>query len=93
MSVTSKHTGPNKHYDPSLDLTNEQRHRFTRVANKAADNRARKQALNKQEHGVVHDPVEEPIKDNRESQPNWLRVIIWSSVIGLLWGWILFMTG
>ncbi|MDN3679925.1 hypothetical protein QWZ04_06235 [Vibrio tapetis subsp. quintayensis] len=96
MSITSKHTGPNKHYDPNLDLTNDQRHRFTRVANKAADLRARKKALYKQEHDVrdvEHDLAEEPSEDRKTDQPSWLRIAIWSAVIGLLWAWILFMTG
>ncbi len=95
MSVTSKHTGQNKHYDPSLDLTNDQRHRFTRVANKAADRRSRKEAANRYEHAhddAKHDMVDDPTEVNKKEQPNWLRIVIWSLVVGLLWAWILFMT-
>jgi len=93
MAVTPKHTEPGKHYDPSKELSNDQRHRFTEIANKAAERRAEKEAAAKRQHQLEEHPHPEPVPQGHpKPQPNWLRTVIWSLVLGLLWIWILFMT-
>ncbi len=42
MAVVPKHPDHYPHYDPKEDFTNEQRHRFTQVANQAEEQRRRR---------------------------------------------------
>lgn len=43
MAVTRMHTDPGKAYDPSKELTNSQRKRYSEVANKAEEKREQRE--------------------------------------------------
>lgn len=105
MAVTRMHTDPGKPYDPSKELTNNQRQRFSEVANKAEERRelrelydevlhpgkARAKAIAKAK--AMREQAEQKIEKPKRKLPElgFWRVLIWSITLGAFWVWILFM--
>ncbi|CCN70614.1 conserved hypothetical protein [Vibrio nigripulchritudo SFn27] len=94
MAVSPKHNDIGKHYNPDQDFSNDQRHRFTEIANRAAERRAQKNAVgsnaasNKQPQ-----PKAKTHKRKKTFFSGLVRAAIWSAVLGLTWLWVIFMTG
>ncbi|RTZ23927.1 hypothetical protein [Vibrio penaeicida] len=92
MAVTRKQGDTGKHYNPEQDFNNDQRHRFTEIANQAAERRAQKAALHGRSEAQekAHKPTAPKRKKSRYG--GLIRVVIWSLVLGLTWLWVIFMT-
>ncbi len=105
MAITKRHTDPGKGYDPSQELSNSQRQRFSEVANRAEEKREQREI-----YEAALDPRKARLwkaKRNRKAQNNpavtlsknrtkarilsFLRVLIWSITLGAVWLWAMFM--
>ena len=104
MAHTRMHTDPGKHYDPNTELTNNQRKRYSEVANKAELRREQRElykaALNpaKKRIEALAKAKEElkrqqslNAKQRKMPELTFLRVLIWSITLGAFWVWVLFM--
>ncbi|MCW8333851.1 hypothetical protein J4N42_20825 [Vibrio sp. SCSIO 43135] len=91
MAVVPKHTDQHGRYDPNLDLTTEQRHRFTQVANKA---QARKDEMRERPSIVAaaKSAAMKPVVTPKKDKPNNARYTIWLIVLGLVSLWAMYMT-
>jgi len=101
MAVTRMHTDPGKPYDPNKELTNNQRKRYSEVANKAEERREQRElykaALNphKARAEAIARAKEELQKQQKAKRKlpemTFLRVLAWSITLGAFWVWVLFM--
>ncbi|MBD1558297.1 hypothetical protein HC752_15270 [Vibrio sp. S9_S30] len=92
MAVTRKQSDISKHYNPEQDFNNDQRHRFTEIANQAAERRAQKALLLRRLAGSQKTHVPAAKKWKKSFYGGLTRVLIWSLVLGLTWLWMIFMT-
>ncbi|USD66363.1 hypothetical protein [Vibrio sp. SCSIO 43136] len=93
MAVTPKHSDAgSKKYDPGQEFSSDQRHRFTEIANQAAERRAQKEAMNKATLPKTHNHEADKNAKPKRRRSDWPRTIIWTFVLGALWLWIMFMT-
>ncbi|GLO62943.1 hypothetical protein MACH09_34510 [Vibrio sp. MACH09] len=103
MAVTRMHTDPGKSYDPNKELTNNQRRRYSDVANKAEERREQRElykaALNPQlKRAEAIAKAKAELKKQQDLQTkrrmpelSFLRVLIWSLTLGAFWLWVAFM--
>lgn len=103
MAVTRMHTDPGKSYDPSKELSNNQRQRYSDVANKAEERREQRElykaALNPAKaraEAIANAKIELQKQQKlagKKKLPtlSFLRVLIWSVMLGVFWVWVLFM--
>ncbi|WP_047047305.1 hypothetical protein [Vibrio mexicanus] len=92
MAVVPKHKDSNARYDPRQDFTDDQRQRFTKVANTAQKRKEefeqRFSAIEKARKAAVK-PV---VKVNKE-KPNSVRYAVWLVMAGVIALWFMYMTG
>ncbi|MDG3086013.1 hypothetical protein P7F88_07845 [Vibrio hannami] len=109
MALQRRHSDPGKPYNPDIELTNNQRKKFSETANKAEARRKQrdlyKAVLNPRQARAeaiakAREKLNAQLNQNAEEQPKnkgklpeltFLRVLIWSIVLGSFWVWILFM--
>lgn len=90
MAVQAKHTDGGSHYDLNNDFTTEQRHRFTKVANKADK---RRQYI--EEPGFIEKAkvtAMRPVTKPKPNKPDRIRYAAWLVVIGAFSLWVMYMT-
>lgn len=66
MAVVPKHGGHDKGYDPKDDLTLDQIHRFTKVANKVQHEKDEQEVLYRHQHIETEKELEESIETKDE---------------------------
>lgn len=66
MAVVPKHGGHDKGYDPKDDLTLDQIHRFTKVANKVQHEKDEHEVFYHHQHIETEDELEESIETKEE---------------------------
>ncbi|PFG58615.1 hypothetical protein ATG66_1169 [Vibrio sp. ES.051] len=87
MAVQRKHSDLSPRYEAE-DLTNEQRRRFTKVANAAHKRRELyKQALAKSFMGKIKERAFRPITTQQQGKPSRARQVIWLLVFLVLSLW------
>lgn len=110
MALQRRHSDPGKPYNPDIELTNNQRKKYSETANRAEARRkqrelykavlnpkkARAEAIAKaraQLQSQLEQNAEEQDQAAKRKLPEltFLRVLIWSIVLGAFWVWILFM--
>ncbi|WP_295893313.1 hypothetical protein [uncultured Vibrio sp.] len=91
MAVVPKHSGSQR-YDPSQELTNEQRHRFTDVANKAQQRRDQYEK-NPTIISAARAAATKPVIKPKKGKPNNARYIIWLVVLAAISLWAMYMAG
>lgn len=107
MALQRRHTDASKPYDPSKDLSTNQLKRYSEVANQAEEKRkqrelykmalnpakARAEAVAKARAQMMAKIKQEPEEKKKIRMPEltFLRVLIWSFVLGSFWLWVLFM--
>ncbi|KGK14115.1 hypothetical protein [Vibrio navarrensis] len=91
MAVQPKHSDHPAHYDVP-DMTNEQRHRFTSVANKA---QVRKEQL--EERPTMIETAKraafKPVVQPRPNKINRVRYAIWLCTFLAVCLWLMYMSG
>jgi hypothetical protein len=91
LSVQPKHGDRPPRYD-APDLTSEQRHRFTSVANQA---QARRERL-EEEPTIIETARRaalKPVVKPRPDKPNRVRYAIWLCTFLLVCLWLMYMSG
>ncbi|WED24803.1 hypothetical protein L3Q72_18170 [Vibrio sp. JC009] len=107
MALQRRHSDPvrTKPYDPDMDLSSNQRKRFSDVANKAEEKRekrdlykavldpvrARAQARAQAKAKMQQEQPGKAGKKRRIPELSPLRVIVWSLVLVIFWLWVQFM--
>lgn len=105
MAVTRMHTDPGKSYDPNKELTNNQRKRFSDIANKAEEKReqrelydsvihpekARAKQIEQAKAKLQQTQLDKSLRKSKVPELTFWRVLIWSITLGAFWVWILFM--
>lgn len=105
MAVTRMHTDPGKPYDPNKELTNNQRKRFSDVANKAEEKKeqrelydavihpekARAKAVAQAKAQQQQAQLEQSQRKIKIPELSFWRVLMWSITLGVFWVWVLFM--
>ncbi|MEZ8824275.1 hypothetical protein AB4259_07925 [Vibrio amylolyticus] len=91
MAVVPKHSGSQR-YDPSQELTTEQRHRYTDVANKAQKRRERYEK-NPSIISAARTAATRPVIKPKNGKPNNARYIIWLVVLAIVSLWAMYMAG
>lgn len=91
MAVVPKHEDQNPRYDPKKDLTSDQMHRFTEVANKAQQ---RKEAIGtrRSAYTAVKEKAMRPIVTPKKDKFNSFRYGIWLIVACAVGLWLMYMT-
>ncbi|MGF1754426.1 hypothetical protein L4C33_12615 [Vibrio makurazakiensis] len=92
MAVQPKHQDRHGRIGFEDDFTNDQRHRFTEVANDAVQRRQRKEDLG---YGFVRSAKEaafKPIVRPKTPKQNKVRQAVWLIVVCLFSLWVMYMT-
>ncbi len=83
-------------YDPHLDFTSEQRHRYTQVANEALERRKNRpkpkevlEAVKKKALSPVGRASQ--LRAEKKSRDK-IRYAVWTITLGLFWLWVMYMT-
>ncbi|YCO01187.1 hypothetical protein ACB087_09200 [Vibrio sp. VNB-15] len=91
MAVQPKHTDLPPRYE-ATDFTNEQRHRFTKVANAAQKRRAfYKRAIEKSLVGKMKERALKPVLVPRDDKPSKTGQVIWLVTFLLVGLWAMYM--
>ncbi|WP_104025723.1 hypothetical protein [Vibrio hyugaensis] len=91
MTVQPKHTDLPPRYE-ATDFTNEQRHRFTKVANAAQKRRAfYKRAIEKSLVGKMKERALKPVLVPRDDKPSKIGQVIWLVTFLLVGLWAMYM--
>ncbi|CAH1539761.1 MULTISPECIES: hypothetical protein [Vibrio] len=91
MAVQPKHTDLPPRYE-ATDFTNEQRHRFTKVANAAQKRRAfYKRAIEKSLVGKMKERALKPVLVPRDDKPSKIGQVIWLVTFLLVGLWAMYM--
>ncbi|GAL11854.1 hypothetical protein JCM19233_2844 [Vibrio astriarenae] len=102
MAVVPRHTGNKPVRDQYRgDMTLEQWHRFTRVANAADDSRSQAQSFDddltvKSNHAkddIVKEVALMSVVRSKKHKSENIRYAIWISVAGLFFLWVMYMLG
>lgn len=92
MAVVPKHNDKHARYDPSQDLTQDQLHRFGRVASDAQKRRA-KEAERASTFQNAKDVAFKPVVRPKKDKPNTVRYAVWMIVLMLFSLWLMYMSG
>ncbi|MDE1340652.1 hypothetical protein HGG78_11475 [Vibrio aestuarianus] len=95
MSVLPKHTDKNSHYDPNEDFTQDQMHRFTKVANQAQKKREILENRDEKDLSIIDAAKRvalRPVVKPRKDKPNTVRYAVWMSLLCVLGLWLMYMT-
>ncbi|MGR5111159.1 hypothetical protein [Vibrio jasicida] len=91
MAVQPKHSDLPPRYE-ATDFTNEQRHRFTKVANAAQKRRAfYKRAIEKSLVGKMKEQALKPVLVPRDDRPSKIGQVIWLVTFLLVGLWAMYM--
>ncbi|MFN1533123.1 MULTISPECIES: hypothetical protein [Vibrio] len=91
MAVQPKHSDLPPRYE-AADFTNEQRHRFTKVANAAQKRRAfYKRAIEKSLVGKMKERALKPVLVPRDDKPSKIGQVIWLVTFLLVGLWAMYM--
>ncbi|MGR5236354.1 hypothetical protein [Vibrio alfacsensis] len=91
MAIQPKHSDLPPRYDVT-DFTNEQRHRFTTVANEAHRRRTLYQrALEKKLVSAAKERAVKPLLSSGRGKPNKTRQVIWLVTFLLIGLWMMYM--
>jgi hypothetical protein len=91
MAVQPKHSDLPPRYE-ATDFTNEQRHRFTKVANAAQKRRAfYKRAIEKSLVGKMKERALKPVLAPRDDKPSRIGQVIWLVTFLLVGLWAMYM--
>ncbi|MGC9491392.1 hypothetical protein [Vibrio genomosp. F10] len=91
MAVVPKQN-ESQRYDPSKELTTEQRQRFTDIANKAQQRREYERKHSSVISAARSAATKTVIKPRKDS-PNTARYVIWLIVAALVSLWAMYMAG
>ncbi|WP_117233066.1 hypothetical protein [Vibrio maerlii] len=96
MMVQRKHNDVHKPYDPQLDFTSDQRHRYTQVANEAVERR-RNRPEPKEVFKAVKEKALTPLGRAsklraEQKQRDKVRYAAWTITLLAFWLWVMYMT-
>ncbi|CAK4075350.1 hypothetical protein OH458_14095 [Vibrio sp. MarTm2] len=92
MAVVPKHKDSHQRYDPSQDLTQDQLHRFGKVAS-SAQKRREKLSTRQSVLADAKDAAFKPIIQPKKNKPNTVRYAVWMIVVMAVSLWLMYMSG